>query len=105
MGDNMDKKIYTITLANGAVLNGLELNGNNYVSNIEIKEDIFDGTISPIKISDGKTEKILDNMQLIRIANWENKWWILILEKEKTKKIDQIQADIVYLSMMMDINL
>ena len=94
-----------MTLANGNILNNLELNGNNYVSEIEVSTDIFEGNLSPIEISDGDNVEIFDNMELVRIANWENKWWILIQEKAPIPVETKLQADILYLAMMMDIEL
>ena len=101
----MELKKYTMTLANGNILNNLELNGNNYVSETEVTTDIFEGNISPIEISDGDNVEIFDNMELVRIANWENKWWVLILEKEPIPVETKLQADIIYLAMMMDVEL
>lgn len=99
------KKLYTMILANGNAIDNLELNGNNYVSDIEVSTDTFRGGISPVKISDGKKEETLDNMELVRIANWENKWWILLQEKEPPSMTMKLQADITYMAMMMDIEL
>lgn len=101
----MSKKTYTMTLANGNILENLELNGNNYVSEVEVTTAAFIGNISPILISDGENEEILDNMELVRIANWEDAWWILIQEKEPLPIEAKLQADITYIAMMMDIEL
>lgn len=101
----MKKKLYTMTLANGNAIDNLELNGNNYVSDIEVTTDIFEGGISPIEISDGDNTEVLDNMELVRIAKWENKWWILIQEKAPIPVETKLQADIIYLAMMMDVEL
>lgn len=98
----MDKK-YTMTLNNGSILENLELNGNNYVSETEITEAIFSGNISPIIISDGINEELFEHMELVRIANWENKWWILIQEKKPLSETYKLRADIDYLSMVLDI--
>ena len=35
------EKVYSITLADGTILDDLKLNGNNYVSQKEIKEEAF----------------------------------------------------------------
>lgn len=101
----MSKKTYTMTLANGNILKNLELNGNNYVSEVEVTTADFVGNISPILISDGTSEEVLDNMELVRIANWEDAWWILIQEKEPLPIEAKLQADITYIAMMMDIEL
>ena len=103
--DIMANKKYTMTLANGNVIKDLILNGNNYVSNTEVSEKLFEGDISPIKITDGVQEEILENMELVRIANWEEKWWILIQEKPPVSEVEKIRADIAYLSMMCDVEL
>ena len=101
----MSKKTYTMTLANGNILENLELNGNNYVSEVEVTTADFVGNISPILISDGENEEILNNMELVRIANWEDVWWILMQEKEPLPIEAKLQADITYITMMMDIEL
>ena len=101
----MANKKYTMTLANGNVIKDLILNGNNYVSNTEVSQKLFEGDISPIKITDGVREEILENMELVRIANWEEKWWILIQEKPPVSESEKTRADIVYLSMMCDVEL
>lgn len=101
----MNKKRYSMILNNGTILNNLELNGNNYVSTIEVTSADFSGNISPIIISDGETEELLENMEFVRIANWENKWWILIQKKPPISETTKLRADIDYLSMMLDVEL
>lgn len=101
----MDRKLYTMTLANGTVLKDLELNGNNYVSKTEVTTKAFAGNILPVKISNGKTEEVLDNVELVRIANWEDAYWILLQEKEVPSARMKLRADVDYLSMMLDIEL
>lgn len=101
----MANKKLTMTLANGNVIKDLILNGNNYVSNMEVTEKVFSGKISPVRISDGVKEEILENMKFVRIANWEDKWWILIQEKPPISETEKLHADLEYLSMMCDVEL
>ena len=101
----MTNKKLTMTLSNGNVIKDLILNGNNYVSNTEVTEKVFSGKISPIRISDGVKEEVLENMEFIRIANWEDKWWILIQEKLPISETENLRADLEYLSMMCDVEL
>ena len=49
------KKTWTIELADGTTLEGLTLNGNNYVSKAKLTADDFDGNLSHVKITDGET--------------------------------------------------
>ena len=46
----MDDKIYKITLADGTVIDNLKLNGNNFISPVEIDETIFDGNCLNVTI-------------------------------------------------------
>ena len=50
----MDDKIYKITLADGTVIDNLKLNGNNFISPVEIDETIFDGNCLNVTINDGE---------------------------------------------------
>lgn len=43
--------MYTITLANGAKLTGLDMNGTNYVSKEKVDETIFKDNLSTMKRS------------------------------------------------------
>ncbi|MGL5255374.1 MAG: hypothetical protein ACRC9L_10370 [Brevinema sp.] len=101
----MANKKYTMRLANGNAISNLVLNGNNYVSDVEVVEETFDGVISPVIITDGINEEVLENMELVRIANWENKWWILIQEKPPISENEKLRSDIEYVAMMCDIEL
>ncbi len=64
----MDEKIYTITLADGTLIENLRLNGNNYISTEPINEVIFEGNCSPIVISDGTHNETHDNAVLQSIV-------------------------------------
>ena len=44
------EKSWKITLADGTKLENLSLNGNNFVSENEITEDIFEGNLLKVKI-------------------------------------------------------
>lgn len=48
--------MYTITLANGKKLTGLDMNGTNYVSKEKVDETIFKDNLSTMKVSDGETD-------------------------------------------------
>ena len=46
----MAKGTFTITLADGTQLGGLELNGNKFVSKAEVTEETFKGKLGRVKI-------------------------------------------------------
>lgn len=54
----MDDKIYKITLADGTVIDNLKLNGNNFISPVEIDETIFDGNCLNVTINDGEKDDV-----------------------------------------------
>ena len=54
----MEKRTFKITLADGTALEGLTLNGNNYISDKKVTEDVFRDNLS-IYIN----QKTLDSLE------------------------------------------
>lgn len=102
----MVSKTYTITLADGTVLDNLKLNGNNFISNTAINADIFDVNCSPVVISDGTHDEIHDNMELVQITELDGKYWF-VLRDFSADELAQIKmrSDIEYVAMMVDVEL
>lgn len=100
----MEEKMYTITLEDGTVINNLQLNGNNFISQEKILPSIFDGNLGVVTISDGKTEEVHENMELIQITRMENEWWFILRDiPESEMKAAKLRSDVDYLAMMADI--
>ena len=102
----MEDKIYKITLANGSELSDLKLNGNNFISESEITEDMFADNLSPVSLSDGDTDDVHDNMALVQISKigGKNAFILRDLTAAELKEI-KIRADIEYIAMMAEIEL
>lgn len=102
----MEDKIYKITLANGSELSDLKLNGNNFISESEITEDMFADNLSPVTINDGDTDDVHDNMALVQISKigGKNAFILRDLTAAELKEI-KIRADIEYIAMMAEIEL
>ena len=91
--------MYTITLSDGTVLDNLELNGNNYISDTLIDDAVFDGTLETVEIHDGESTQTYENMKLIANRVFDEKSWFILaektpqdIEKEKTnKRIEAIE--------------
>lgn len=104
------EKPWKITLANGTQLKDLRLNGNNFISETEITEDIFEGNLSKVVIegfeNGQEVTKEYEHMQLIQIVHYEDGYYFILreLSKDELERI-KIQADIEYLAMMSDIDL
>jgi hypothetical protein len=103
----MGEKKYTMTLSDGTVLSDLTLNITKYVSATPIDENVFDGALSPVIISDGKTETIHENTQLTYFATLDNGGCEFVLTDLTSMElaIMQIQANQVYIAMMAGIDI
>jgi hypothetical protein len=100
-------KTYTITLADGTVLDNLKLNGDNFVSNTAINTDIFNGNCSPVIISDGINSETHNHMELVQLTEQEpGKYWFVLRELSASElALIKIQSDIEYVAMMAGIEL
>ena len=75
----MEDKIYKITLSDGTVLDNLRLNGNNFISDKSITEDMLFGKLNNIQIEDSKGNvEIHKYMELIQIMQYENEYWFIL---------------------------
>ncbi len=103
----MDTKTYTITLADGTVLDDLKLNGNNFISNTAINADIFDENCSPVIISDGVNSETHNNMEFVQLMEQEpGKYWFVLRELSASELAQiKMQSDIEYVAMMAGIEL
>ena len=87
----MENNIYTITLSDGTVLSDLAQNGNNYVSQTEVTEDVFTGKLETVTITDGENTEILHDAELVQIAHYADGWYILLRE---IPEAERMQMDI-----------
>ena len=103
----MDSKTYTITLADGTVLDNLKLNGDNFISNTAINADIFNENCSPIIVSDGVNSETHNNMEFVQVTEQEpGKYWFVLRELSASELARiKMQSDIEYVAMMAGIEL
>lgn len=103
----MDDKIYKVTLADDTVIDGLKMNGNNFISLSPVDAAVFDGNCSPVIISDGETEEIHENMELVQITtNDAGEYWFVLRDiSEKELAQIKMQSDIEYVAMMAGVEL
>jgi len=101
------EKRYTITLSDGTELSGLALNGNNFISTEEVTEETFEGKLTEVTISDGETEEIIEDAELIQISTLvPGEWWFIIRKiPEDVMRERRMQANIEYIAMMADVDL
>ena len=78
--------MYKITLHDGTVLDNLELNGNNYISEKVIDDSVFDGNLDTVTITDGKTTETFTDMKLMSNRVDGGKSWFVLGEKAEQEK-------------------
>jgi hypothetical protein len=103
----MEEKIYKVVLADGVVIDNLRLNGNNLISKKAIDSSIFEGNCSSVVISDGETNEIHENMELVQITEpVEGEYWFVLREvsEDELARI-KMQSDIEYVAMMSGVEL
>lgn len=102
----MDERIYKITLADGTVIDNLKLNGNNYVSEKELTDDIFIGNLDTVTIDDGDMALTYNNMELIQLKKYADGYYFILKEMSEAELQEiKVRADIDYIAMMTDIEL
>ena len=78
--------MYQITLHNGTVLDYLELNGNNFISEEIIEDAVFSGNLDTVTISNGKTTETYTDMKLLSNRVDNGKSWFVLGEKTEHEK-------------------
>jgi len=78
--------MYTIKLNNGTIISNLVLNGNNFISDKIISDDIFTNNLDKVEISDGKSTQIYQDMMLVANRVIDGKSWFILMEKTPEQK-------------------
>lgn len=109
----------TITVSDGTQLSGLGLNGNNFISPVEVTEETFRGKLGKVVIS-GNPETVEpgligehEHMELVQIAHYTQAThgvadgWYFVLREIPADELERLQArgDIDYIAMMTGIEL
>jgi len=92
--------MYSIKLNNGTILTNLILNGNNFISEKVITDDIFTDNLDTVEISDGKSTQIYQDMMLVANRVIDGKSWFILAEKTpEQKEKETLKATITDLQM------
>lgn len=85
----MEKRTFTIELADGTSITDLELNGNNYISAKKITEDqLTDDKLTKVTIagSDGSVQN-LENQTLVQITRDGGKYWFVLRQLSEAEAL------------------
>ena len=78
--------MYKITLHDGTILDDLELNGNNFISEKMIDDCVFFGNLDTVAISNGETTVTYSDMKLLSNRVDGGKSWFVLGEKTEQEK-------------------
>ena len=96
--------MYSIKLDNGTELQNLELNGNNFISDTIIEDEVFRDNLETVVISDENGSIEYHNMKLIQNKIHGTQSWFILAEKteEELEKenLYQILADLTEVVLM-----
>lgn len=76
----MEKRTWTVTLADGTALEGLALNGNNFISTRKLTDADFEGKLEHVTITDGETTTELTNVELVQCMQYGTEYWFVLRE-------------------------
>ena len=100
----MANKTYTVTLSDGAKIENLTLNGNNFISTTAVAESQFDGKLKGVTITDSEGgEEKHENMFLVQVTHpSDSEWWFILADKtEEQVKQERLEQSIASLTDMM----
>lgn len=98
---------FKIALSNGREIDDLTLNGNNFISEVEITEDIFKGGLDGVTITSSEgAEEYHEHMSLVQIEHIDGVFRFVLRDLTQYE-LDQAKtrSDIEYLAMMTDVDI
>lgn len=100
-------KTYTITLADGTVLEGLTRPSNAFVAPADTDLSVFEDNCSPVVISDGESSETHPVMLFTQVPNKDSGEKRFILRDPSPEELKQIEIDskIEYVAMMAGVEL
>ena len=102
----MDEKIYSVTLSDGTVIDGLRMNGNNFISKDPIDPEMFEGNLAVVVINDGETEETRENMELVQVTRMGEEYWFVLRDVPASEIANaKLRSDLDYLAMMADVEI
>jgi hypothetical protein len=86
--------MYSIKLADGTELTNLELNGNNFISNTIVDDNIFKDNLGNVTITSPEGVVEYEDMKLIQNKVYGTQSWFILAEKTKEER-DREQQEAV----------
>lgn len=95
-----------IILSNGNVIDNLMINGNNYISEKIISDDIFNHGLSIVTVVDGDNSTEYRNAKLVQNIVIDDKSWFILAEKTEEEILkERLKSTEDALMMLMDLQM
>ena len=95
-----------IILSDGTTINNLTKNGDNFISQQSISQEVFEFNLSPVTIIDDDISEVHDHMRLVQLIQHNNEYWFILEDMTDQQLLDEkLRADIDYIAMMTDIDI
>ena len=78
--------MYSVKLADGTELINLVLNGNNFISNTIVDDNIFKDNLGNVTITNPEGVVEYEDMKLIQNKVYGTQSWFILAEKTKEEK-------------------
>lgn len=86
--------MYTIKLYDGTMLENLELNGNNFISDTIIPDSVFENNLKTVELFDGENTQILTDQFLAANRVENNQTWFVLIDKTPDMKREESMTDL-----------
>lgn len=96
---------YTMTLSDGTKLEGLGLNGNNWISRKKLTEESFAGKLRHVEVT-GDEDYVFEHAELVQVRKYGSAWWFVLRELGPEEILrEKLRSDLDFVAMMTDIEL
>lgn len=81
--------MWKVKLNDGTELENLSLNGNNFISQEEIAESVFEGNLAHVEMTDLETGEVqtLEDGYLASLTQNGTEWWFVLIPKPAEMKL------------------
>ena len=92
----MEPYTYEMTLADGTVLSNLHLNGNNFISDIELTNEDFEDKLDTVTIvcSNGQIKE-LNHVELVQIQHYSDGYYFILRELSPFEVKEQARDELM----------
>lgn len=102
----MEDRKYTLTFASGLVIEEARLNGNNFITRMEVSKDTFADICAPVIIDNGEVKETHPYMECVQVTKNADEYWFVLRDiTDSERAAVKLRSDVEYLAMMTGVEL